>query len=115
MRSNKKKISQPKQLRELVNFTRIISIFFLVFWVYLTTIVFVLLSINYVSTANDVLLIGLPLPCFIVILIYLIEKDNKIRADNIQVLRELDRVKDLHDSRKNAERLFDGNEWWRIS
>ncbi len=109
--NKKKKTSQApqKELKDRVNFTRIISIFFLAFFVYMIVAVFLLLSMERVYTFQDFVIIAFPLPCFLFALVYFINKDEMIEMDNQEVQRELDRVKDLHDARKRAEKEFDSN------
>lgn len=105
--NKKKKRSQEKNLRDPVNFTRIISLFFLGFFAWMVGAIYVLLSMNHVYTFQDFVIIIFPLPCFLFALIYFINKDESIRMDNELVQRELDRIKDLYESRKKAEEQFD--------
>jgi len=106
---NRKKNKKEKNLEERINFTRIISIFFLVFFAWMIIASFLLLSMERIYTINDFLVMILPLPIFVVILIYLLEKDTQIELNNQQVQKELDRVKELHDARKRAEKEFDNH------
>jgi Ca2+/Na+ antiporter len=109
---NRKKNRKEKKsitLEEPINFTRVISIFFMVFFIWMVGSIFVLLSIERVYTFQDFVIIIFPLPCFLFVLIYLINKDDQIRFNNELVQKELDRVKELHDARKRAEKEFDNN------
>ena len=106
---NRKKNKKEKNLEERINFTRIISIFFLVFFAWMIIASFLLLSMERIYSINDFLVMILPLPIFVVILIYLLEKDTQIELNNQQVQKELDRVKELHDARKRAEKEFDNH------
>ena len=106
---NRKKNKKEKNLEERINFTRIISIFFLVFFAWMIIASFLLLSMERIYTINDFLVMILPLPIFVVILIYLLEKDTQIELNNQQVQKELYRVKELHDARKRAEKEFDNH------
>lgn len=103
-----KKRKAPLELEEPINFTRVYSIFFLVFFAWMSGSVF-LLSGQDLYTFQDFVIMIFPLPCFLMLLVYLIEKDDQIRFNNVQVQREIDRIKDLHDTRKRAEKEFDSN------
>jgi hypothetical protein len=104
-----KKNKKLRVLQTPINFTRVYSIFFIVFFGWMIAAIFYLLSEKHLYTFQDFVFMIFPLPCFLILLIYLIEKNDQIEFNNILVQEELDRIKDLHDIRKRAEKEFDSN------
>lgn len=64
-------------------------------------------TLDRLYTFNDFVLIMLPLPFFICVLIYFLDKDERIKMDNKEIQKEIDHVKDLYNARKKAEEHFD--------
>jgi|SRR5687767_13008349 len=106
--SRKNKKRQPKkELKDPVNFTRIISIFMLGFYAYTVIVVVILTMSEHFYTFQDFVIIAFPLLFLIIMLIYFLGKDEKIKINNLEVEKELTRIKQLYESRKKAEEQFD--------
>lgn len=100
-------MKEEKELRDPINFTRVLSVFMLGFFAYITIVISVLLLVKTVFTIEDFFLMIFPLPIFIGAVLYLLDKDEKIAKDNEDIQKEIDRVKESHNVRKRAEEELD--------
>lgn len=98
---------KDKELRDPVNFKRAISYFVIAFYFYLTFMVFLTSFIDPSLVAYSLILAILPLPIFILIIIFLLYKDDQIASDNNDIQKEIERVRESTKIRKKAEEELD--------